>query len=77
MHAKSKALVNHKPATEFVLLHMAAVVDVAVFLNFAPLPYPPHFLNGGDVSPTFYEGFRQLGKDTIPIEVPNVPAAYP
>ena len=41
---------------------MAAVVDVAVFLTFAPLSYPPHFLDGGDGSLAFYEGFRQVGK---------------
>ena len=54
---------------------MAALLDVAVFSNVAPLPYPPHFLDGGDVSPAFYEGFRQCGRGTIPIEGPNVPGA--
>ena len=54
----------------------AAEVDVTVCFTFAPLSYPPHFLDGGDVSPAFYEGFRQLGRGTIPIEGPAVPAAY-
>ena len=52
---------------------MAAVVDVAVFSNFAPVSYPPHFLYGGDVSPAFCEGFfRQFGRGTMPIEGPDV-----
>ena len=45
---------------------MAAVVDVAVLLTFAPFSYPPHFLYGGDVSLTFYGGFRQLGGAEAP-----------
>ena len=73
----SKALVNYDPASKFALLRMAAVVDVAVFSKLAPLPYPPHFLDVGDISPAFYEGFRQFGRGTIPIEGPNVPGAYP
>ena len=52
---------------------MAAVVDLAVFLTFESLCYPPHFLDGGDISLEFYEGFRQLGRGTIPIEGPDVP----
>ena len=58
-------MVNHEPAAEFALLRMA------------PSPYPLHLLDGGDVSPAFYEGFRQLGRGTIPIEGPDVPGAYP
>ena len=58
----SKTLVNHEPAAEFALLRMAALLDVAVFSNFAPLAYPPHFLNGGDVSPAFYEVFASLAE---------------
>ena len=50
---------------------MAVVVDVVVFSNFVPLSYPPHFLDGGDVSPAFYEGFRQCGRGTLLIEGPN------
>ena len=45
-------------------------------LPFAPLCYPPYFLNGGDVSPAFYEGVRQPGRGTIPIEGPTAPDAY-
>ena len=62
----SKATANHKPAPEFAPLRMAAAVDVALILTLAALSYPLHFLNGGDVSLVFYEGFRQLGRGTIP-----------
>ena len=69
----SKAPANHEPAPEFALLRMTAVVDVAVFLTFASLSYPPHFLANGDVRLAFYESFRQLGRPSIPIEGPVVP----
>ena len=75
MKPNTKYLVNHEPAAEFALLRMAAVEDVAVFSNFAPLPCPPHFLYGGDVSPAFCEGFRQFGRGTIPFEGPDVTGA--
>ena len=73
----SDAPANYEAAPEFAPLRVAAVVDVAVCFNFAFLSYSPHFLDGGDVSPAIYEGFRQLGRDTIPIEGPDVPGAYP
>ena len=53
------------------------IVDIAVCLTFVPMSYPSHFLDGGDVSSAFYEGFRQLGRDTISIEGPDVSGAYP
>ena len=46
-------------------------------LDFCILVLSTYFLDGGDVSLAFYEGFRQLGSGTIPIEGPNVPGAYP
>ena len=54
----SKAPTNHDPAPEFAPFRMAAVKDVAEFLTFAPLSYPPHFLNGGDVSPAIYKALH-------------------
>ena len=59
----SKAPAKHELALEFALLRMAAVVDVAVFLTFAPLSSPPHVLAGGDVSLAYYDGCRQLRRD--------------
>ena len=49
---------------------MAAVVAVIDFCTILL------FLDGGNISPAFYEGFRQLGRGTIPIEGPDVPGAY-
>ena len=66
-HKVWKAPVNHEPAPEFAPLRIAAEVDVAVRLPFAPLSYQPHFLDGDDVSPAFYEGIRQPGRATITI----------
>ena len=71
----SKSPANHEP--EFARLRMAAVVDVAACLTFAPSLYPPHFLDDGDVSLAIYDGICQLGRGTIPIEGPDVPCAYP
>ena len=73
----SKSPANHESAPEFAPLRMSSVVDVGVCLPFAPLSYPTHFLDGGDVSAEFYEWIRQLGKGTILIEGPDVPGTYP
>ena len=56
-----------KPAPKFASL---------VCFTFTPFSYSSHFLDAGDVSPALYESFRQLGRGTIPIEGPAVPAAY-
>ena len=72
-----KSLDNHEPAPEFAALRKAAVVDVAVYLTFAPLSYSLQFLDGGKITPAFYERICQLGRGIIPIEDSDVPGAYP
>ena len=46
------SLINHKSASKFVLVYMAAVIYI--------LSCPSLFLYGSAVRPTFHEGIRQL-----------------
>ena len=65
-----KYLINHKSASEFVLINIhhhtsTAVIHIARLQPFAPLSYPQYFMYGSDVRPTFHEAIRQLGRSAF------------